>query len=257
MNVTLDLRCGVSGDMVLGALMDWLGRNGDVREIISDLELAASVMSPTRVEMKHVDRHGTQAARFLVSWDKMSRESVLGEDMISFIEDGLSRISIDRAGKEITMRILKNILDAESIAHLVNDLGEVHLHETGTPDTIVDAVGIGLLYDRLELEGAWIQGTPISLGYGTIDTSHGELEVPVPAVRSMIRNLPVRSGPVPGELATPTGVAAAMALIEIWLDSRAGGDSILIPGEVVGSGAGLNSYPHPFRNTLDIYLEDR
>ncbi|MGA1821516.1 MAG: nickel insertion protein [Thermoplasmatota archaeon] len=257
MNVTLDLRCGVSGDMVLGALLEWYGRSGDAKRIIDDLESAASVMSPTRVKLSGVDRHGSHASRISVSWDKMERDSVMGEDMINIMEEGLSRISIDRAGREMTMRILKNILDAESIAHIVNDLGEVHLHETGTPDTIVDAVGIGILYDRLELDGAWIQGTPISLGYGTVETSHGVLEVPVPAVRSMIRNLPVRSGPVPGELATPTGVAAAKALVEIWLDSREGGDNIRIPGEIVGSGAGMRAYPNPFRNVLDLYLEDR
>jgi uncharacterized protein (DUF111 family) len=71
----------------------------------------------------------------------------------------------------------------------------------------------------------------------------------------MVRDIPVRGGPVPGELATPTGVAASIVLTEIWLDERSGGDLSALPGKVIGSGAGRREYSAPFRNALDIYME--
>jgi hypothetical protein len=213
-------------------------------------------MKPTTIEAKRVDRHGREAILVDVSWDGDSGGSVSGDEMRGHLRDGLSRTTISSFGRSKTERILEEILEAESVAHIVRDTGKVHLHETGTPDTIVDAVGIGMLFERLELEGAWVQGTPISLGYGKVETQHGLLEVPVPAVRAMIRNLPVRSGPVPGELATPTGVAAVKNIVEIWKDQKTGGDGVKLPGKRVGSGAGHRVYEPPFRNVLDIYLTE-
>lgn len=255
MNVTLDLRCGVSGDMVLGALLDRYSRTCDVSEILGILMDAASAISPTRVTFGSIDRHERPAGRVDVGWED-GFEPMDGEGLLGHLRRSFETSGIGRTGRRISERILGRMLEAESVVHMVRDPMEVHLHETGTPDTIVDVLGIGLLYERLELDGAWVQATPISLGYGEVVTAHGTLQVPVPAVRAMIRGIPVRGGPVPGELATPTGVAAALAITEIWLDQEAGGDLVQLPGEIVGSGAGRREYSPPFRNALDIYMEE-
>jgi pyridinium-3,5-bisthiocarboxylic acid mononucleotide nickel chelatase len=254
MNVTLDLRCGVSGDMLLGALLQWYSRDNDNEEFLGILEEAASVMHPTRIGYSETDRNG-KAARIEVEWEN-GEDHVTGEEMSRYLSEAVKISGIKRTGRRISEKILGRILEAESLVHLVMDPGEVHLHEAGTPDTIVDALGIGMLYERLELDGAWVQATPISLGYGEVATAHGTLQVPVPAVRSMIRGIPVRGGPVPGELATPTGVAAAVVMTEIWLDQGSGGDLAVLPGKIAGSGAGRREYSPPFRNALDIYLEE-
>ncbi len=254
MNITLDLRCGVSGDMLLGAMLHYYSEKEDPKDILSTLSDAASEISETEVGFKVISRHDRIAGRLEVRWrsdyDHITADRLVGQLRKSFESSG-----IGRAGREISEKIMRRMLDAESIVHVIRDPLEVHLHETGTPDTIVDILGIGLMYEVLELDEAWIQSTPISMGYGEVQTSHGLLEVPVPAVRAMIRNIPVRSGPVPGELATPTGVAAALVLTEIWLDETSGGDLAVLPGRLVGSGAGKREYSPPFRNALDIYME--
>jgi uncharacterized protein (DUF111 family) len=255
MNVNIDLRCGVAGDMILGAMMDWYSRVGDLEEAISEIETAASVMAPIRLSADRVERHGRKALSLNVSWRKLSEREVSGDLMLGYLDEAISLTTMGYYGKDLAHRILRGILDAEMTAHMVHSDEFIHLHETGTPDTIVDAVGLGILFEKLGLEGAWIQATPISLGYGRVETEHGVLEIPVPAVRAMIRNIPVRSGPVPGELATPTGVAAALSLVEIWMDRTDGGDSTDLSGERVGSGAGQKFYDPPFRNILDIYME--
>jgi uncharacterized protein (DUF111 family) len=135
-------------------------------------------------------------------------------------------------------------------------MDEVHLHEAGTPDTLVDMIGISLLFDLLELDGEWIKATPVSLGSGKVKTSHGEMDVPVPAVRAMIRNLPARSGPVMGELATPTGIAAVSSFVEIWMDHSELGDKGEIDGSLLGIGAGSREYPS-FPNMLGIWEVDQ
>ena len=253
-NVTIDMRNGVAGDMLLSAMLDFHG--GETYDLVEDISVASSVMKPTSVEARRVERHGREAFILDVSWEGENDKAVSGEDMKGYLRDALSESTISSAGRSVSERILDEILEAESVAHMVQDPESVHLHEAGTPDTLVDTVGLGMLFERLELDGAWIQGTPISLGYGKVNTEHGLLEVPVPAVRAMIRNLPVRSGPVPGELATPTGVASAKSMVEVWMDHRSGGDGAVIPGKLVGSGAGHRLYEAPFRNVLDIYLSE-
>ena len=255
MNITLDLRCGVSGDMLLGAMIQYYSASHDPSWILSDLSEAASIISETRVGFSTIDRHGRPAGRLEVKW-KADYDRIRGDRLVGYLRRAFESSGIGRTGREISEKVMRRILDAESIVHIVRDPLEVHLHETGTPDTIVDVMGIGLMYETLEMDGAWIQSTPISLGYGEVVTAHGRLQVPAPAVRVMMRDIPVRSGPVLGELATPSGVAAALVMSEIWLDDRSGGDTSVLPGHVVGSGAGKREYPPPFRNALDIYVED-
>ncbi|MDG6224244.1 MAG: DUF111 family protein [Candidatus Thermoplasmatota archaeon] len=255
MNVTLDLRCGISGDMLLGAMLHWYSKSSDITDVLTSIEEASSAISPTKVSFGTVERHGIASGRLEVKWrsdhDHIKADRLMGHLRRSFEDSG-----IGRTGREISEKILRRMLEAESIVHVVRDPMDVHLHETGTPDTIVDVLGIGMMYELLELDSCWVQATPISLGYGEVDTSHGKLKVPVPAVRAMIRDVPVRGGPVSGELATPTGVAAALVMTEIWLDQETGGDMSEIHGERVGSGAGKREYAPPFRNALNIYLED-
>ena len=254
MSIIFDLRSGVSGDMLLGAMLQMYP--GDRQEVLDDLVKAASVLSPTRVWTEDIERRGNKGLKLNTEWDKMRFGYTPALDMMSYLDDGLGQISAGDRVVRMAKRILLNILQAEMTAHQCRTMEEVHLHEAGTPDTIVDAVGISLLFDMLKLDGEWVKATPISLGTGTVMTSHGELEVPVPAVRPMIRHIPVRSGPMKGELATPTGVAAVSAFVDIWMDHEDLGDTGEIPGKLRGSGAGAREYPS-FSNMLCIWeVED-
>lgn len=253
MTIIFDLRCGVSGDMLLGALLDAF--EGDKYEVIHTIEKAASVMSPTTVNTNEIERFDLKAISIDVIWESMEVHSTGSMDMIAYMGKALDTISANPRVQKMAKRILQNILEAEMIAHKCRLMEDVHLHEAGTPDTLVDAIGISLLFDKLEMDGEWIHATPISLGAGKVRTDHGLLDVPVPAVRAMIRNIPVRTGPVEGELATPTGVAAVSSFVEIWMDHENIGDSDTIDGRILGRGAGSREYSS-FPNILTIMEVD-
>ncbi|MGA1848967.1 MAG: nickel insertion protein [Thermoplasmatota archaeon] len=255
MRLTLDLRCGVSGDMLLGALLDWYSMESDVSVFIRDLSRAASVQSPTRINSFETDRGGKKVRRLEVEWDRLESGTTSGIEMKAHLEKALVVMGCKERSKKVARRMLNMILEAEAAVHNESGPDQVHLHEAGTPDTLVDVVGIAQLYDKLEVDGYWVRGTPISLGRGMIATAHGAYEIPVPAVRHMLREIPANTGPVDGELATPTGVAAAKSIVEIWLDDEEGGDCASLPGKPVGRGAGEREYTDEFTNTLTIYEE--
>ena len=96
--------------------------------------------------------------------------------------------------------------EAEASVH-GTDLAETHFHEVGADDAIADIVGVALLLDDLNVER--VVTTPLATGGGTVDTSHGEYPVPVPAVVELAEEATwsLRGGPVDAELLTPTGAA--------------------------------------------------
>jgi len=247
----LDLRCGASGDMLLSALLDRYSSRGDTSEVIEQICKAASVQAPTVVKTCRVDRHGARPLMVDVEWTDLYPVTIPGLRMMEYLKEGLERVDIGQKGRSLAERTLQRLLEGEMEAHMARSIDGVHLHEAGTPDTLVDIVGISLLYDRMDLDDIWITGTPISLGRGIVETDHGPMEVPVKAVRPMIRNLPTRTGPVEGELATPTGVAALVSLVRIWSDDYPSGEGL----NVTGMGAGKRRYPPPFRNVLTIFEE--
>ncbi len=253
MTVTLDLRCGVSGDMLLGALLDWYSLDRPLEPILETISDAASVQKRTSVEVGRVERGGKEALSLTTSWEPLGYRSIKASGMLAIFEEALSVVSISDVSADRARRAMRVILEAEVKAHLKGRLQDVHLHETGTPDTLVDVIGMGLMHDRLALDGEWIHGTPVSLGKGYVETAHGRMRVPVPAVRAMIGNVPVMSGPMEGELATPTGVAGALSLVEIWMDHSEEGAGIPEGVKAVGSGAGSREYEGPFDNILTIY----
>ncbi|MGA1793074.1 MAG: nickel insertion protein [Thermoplasmatota archaeon] len=256
MYLTLDLRCGVSGDMLLGALLDWYeAEKGDIQPVLDIIMKAASVQSPTRVWTRNVMRGDLKAKRFYVEWERLENDTTTGAQMLSYLESGLSLTSMNTRVKKLAGRMMRILLEAEAAVHNERSVNDVHLHEAGTPDTLADVIGIAYVSDRLEVDGYWVRSTPVSLGAGTIGTEHGAFDIPVPAVRHLIRELPARHGPVNGELATPTGVAAARALVEFWMDHGDVGDCAPLKGKPVGRGAGEREYGDGFPNTLTLYEE--
>lgn len=254
MDLVFDLRCGVSGDMLLSALLDWSSGSDDIRA----LEEAASVHSPTRISTGTVSRDGIEAKQVRVEWDEPENRTHTGGEMLEFLEKGMDILVTNDRTRKLSRRILTNILEAEAVVHNENSVTDVHLHEAGTPDTLVDVLGIARLCDRMEVDGYWVKATPVSLGTGIITTAHGVYDIPVPAVRHMMRSANWRSGPVEGELATPTGMAAVNALVEIWLQESEVPDDIPHRWRKVGTGAGSRVYSGGFTNTLSIYeVEER
>ncbi|EGY80682.1 MAG: nickel pincer cofactor biosynthesis protein LarC [Peptoniphilus sp.] len=120
------------------------------------------------------------------------------------IEEIVRNIKVSEKVKKDIMEVYKHIAEAESVAHNV-DVSEIHFHEVGTMDAIADITAVCFLIDELEVEK--IIASPINVGSGHVHCAHGILPVPAPATAYILKDVPMYTSEIRGELCTPTGAA--------------------------------------------------
>jgi len=120
------------------------------------------------------------------------------------IEHLIGHLHVSDIVKKNAVGIYKLIAEAESHAHGV-PVSQIHFHEVGEMDAIADIVGVCMLME--ELSPDMILASPISVGSGQVRCAHGILPVPAPATAHILRDVPIHSGNIVGELCTPTGAA--------------------------------------------------
>ncbi len=215
---------GVSGDMILGALVDC----GVPREAIED-QLRRLPLSGWSLEVSSVMRNGLRGTHVQVSVPHEHVHRHLS-DIRRIIEDS----SLDAWVKEKSVQAFTLLAQAEARCHGV-DVEEVHFHEVGAMDAILDVVGS---FAGLHILGVTeVHSGPIALGTGTVECAHGTMPVPVPAVVRLVEGLPVIRTTVPFELTTPTGAAILKAAVDHWTFST------MTTGRVSGMGAGSRDLP--------------
>ncbi len=148
--------------------------------------------------------------------------------------------------KQRSRSVFDRLAEAESVAHGV-DIKDVHFHEVGVIDSFIDVVG-GVLGCYL-LNVDRITSSPINVGSGSIQTSHGLLPVPGPAVAALAKGIPIYTDGPRQELATPTGVALLRTLASEF------GTMPTIKSMAVGYGAG-DQDPEGWPNALRVFLQD-
>jgi len=165
----------------------------------------------------------------------------------------LSRIQKILAGstlpgpvKERSRSVFDRLAEAEGLAHRVA-VKDVHFHEVGVVDSFIDVVG-GVLGCYL-LNAARVTSSAINVGAGSIQTSHGLLPVPGPAVAVLAKGIPIYAAGPPCELATPTGVALLRTLASEF------GPMSPMKSTTVGYGAGDHD-PDGWPNALRVFLEE-
>jgi uncharacterized protein (TIGR00299 family) protein len=216
----LDCSCGVSGDMLLGALesLGALTAMPNLLASLSDLEVGCAALPTTR--------NGISATAYRVTAADDQPHRGLG-DVLEVID----RAQVPEAVKERSARVFRRIAEVEARIH-DSTPDAVHFHEVGAVDAIVDVLGVCLGFNSLGLDALVV--SPVALGGGTVDSAHGTLPVPTPAALGLLAGTPLvaRGGPVDVELATPTGIA----LLTEW--ATATGPMPAMAVDAVGIGAG-------------------
>ena len=228
-----DCFSGISGDMVLGALID-LGV--DIEALRSGL--GALRLGGYHLEARRVAKQGISGIYVEVVAQGDEGGRTLG-DILGLIEQSDLSDDIREQGKRIFIRLG----EAEAKVHH-KDLDAVHLHEVGAIDTIVDVVGALIGLKILGVEK--VICSPLNLGQGLVKCSHGLLPVPAPVTAELVKEVPVRATDVEGELTTPTGAAIITSIAARF------GDMPLMRIHDVGYGAGKMDLHVP--NLLRVFV---
>ncbi len=199
--VYFDASAGLSGDMILGALIDLGVAPALFKERISGLRL------PVDISVRRVRRGVLSALKVDVRVRRQKPVERTLADVERLILD--SRFPTDV--KDRSVAIFRRLFAAEARVH-GRRLRDAHLHEVGADDALVDVVGSVFLADELGV--AEFHSSPLNVGSGAVRTSHGILPVPPPAVAELLKGIPVYSAWVESELVTPTGAAIASTIVQ-------------------------------------------
>jgi pyridinium-3,5-bisthiocarboxylic acid mononucleotide nickel chelatase len=196
----LDAFSGVAGDMTIAALVD-LG----VPFAVLENAFEELPVSGFHAHLGHVHRSGIVATTFDVHVEGKQPERTYGWIDRMLAESGLG----DRV-KTLARRIFRRLGEAEANVHKM-PLEEVHFHEVGGVDAIIDIVGAAT---AIEWIGASVVATPLPMGKGFVSARHGTLPLPAPAVIDCLRGVPTYAVALDAELVTPTGAAIVASIAE-------------------------------------------
>ena len=226
-----DCFAGAAGDMVLGALIDAGVKLEDVRRALGSLAIA-----PTTVWTERVTRTGISATKFCVrgehapldhahdhdrdhdhkhahvhqhSGPRTTNHEPPTEEKHHHVHRSLADISrlidgsaLTRTGKDRAKELFNRLGEAEAAIHGV-PLDQVHLHEVGALDSIIDIVGTVFAMESIGADR--IVASPLNVGSGSVQSAHGVYPVPAPATARLLKNAPIYVGPQKVEMVTPTG----------------------------------------------------
>jgi uncharacterized protein (TIGR00299 family) protein len=231
-----DCFAGASGDMILGALV---GVGVDPRVLTE--KLSALNVSGYEINFETVDRSGISATHARVHTAHEHAHRHLGDILKIIYESGLSDGVKDRAA-----RVFSRLAEAEARIHNV-PVEKIHFHEVGALDAIVDVVGACIGFELLKVER--FSCSELHVGSGMVEMAHGRFPVPPPAVAELLKDAPVYSSDIKGELVTPTGAAIISTVC------REFGPLPKMKIERTGYGAGTREYQN-FPNVLRLILGD-
>jgi len=221
---------GISGDMLLGALIDLGG----------DLKKFQAIIEAVKKE---------EGAKFSVKVNKVRKKGITATDVsvesrarCDDLVSAIKALPLVEAEKNFSLQVAKTLIDAESKVHGVSGR-EIRLHELGSIDTLVDIVGTSVLANSVGMLSSDVEvySSHVLVGKGKVVTEEGLMPVPPPAVLEILReySIPFRLSTTEGELATPTGVSLLSHLATSFENIP------IIRPEVIGIGAGKANLDFP------------
>jgi hypothetical protein len=229
-----DCFSGASGDMLLGSLLDAGLSLEDLRA-----DLARLAVGGYRLEASKVTRQGLTGTHLRVLLESNEDRPARTLPAIEAIIGGSD---LSEQVRWRSLAVFRRIARAEAAIHGTT-VEEVHFHEIGAVDSLVDVVGFACALERLGIERVY--SSPLTLGSGTVQTEHGRLPAPAPATLALLAEVgaPTVPGPAATELVTPTGAAL--------LSEFAAFERPAISIEVVGYGFGTKRLDWP--NALRVW----
>ncbi len=230
-----DCFSGISGDMHLGAMLDVGVDEGYLRSTLSLLGMDGE---------------------YRLAVGRGSRKGITGTKVDVILEQGthpphrhLGDITDIINGSSLPLRICTKSIEtfgilarAEAAVHGTS-VDEVHFHEVGATDAIVDIVGAAICVDYLGADA--IYSSPVELGGGFVTCAHGRIPVPAPATVEILRGAPVRLGAVGHETTTPTGAALLAEYVQEYREN--------VSFEIEGVGYGIGTRDTEIPNVLRVY----
>lgn len=222
----LDCFSGISGNMMLGALVD---AGVDVAQL--EAELARLALTGYTISARQVQRHGLQGTYVEVETAKTQNARHLQD-----IQTLIQKSDLPQTVKRQSIAIFERMAAAEARVHGI-PVEAVHFHEVGAVDAIVDVVGsaIGLWLLGVEM----VYASPVHVGRGRLECAHGTLPVPAPATQELLKGVPIYGRDVDLELVTPTGAAILTGLAQSY------GNAPPMRVTHIGYGAGSRNLPCP------------
>jgi pyridinium-3,5-bisthiocarboxylic acid mononucleotide nickel chelatase len=234
--VWVDASAGASGDMLLGALV---GAGVPVAVLQDAVDAVAP--EPVGLRVEQVRRGGLAATRVHVGVTDSTVHRTWHH-----VRDLLAHGALDARVRDLALAAFERLAVAEAAVHGTTP-DDVHFHEVGALDAIADVVGVCAGFVHLDAKSVTV--SPVAVGSGAVETAHGTLPVPPPAVAELLRGVPTYAGAVAMELCTPTGAALLTTLATAY------GPQPAMTVETIGIGAGGRD-PEGHPNVLRLFAGD-
>ncbi|MDE7034057.1 MAG: nickel pincer cofactor biosynthesis protein LarC [Mucispirillum sp.] len=206
----LDMTTGISGDIMLAALA---GLGADIKKL-SDV-LSKMLNKPVELDIETVWRNAVACNRLIIKCDIDGEPFRYLEDIKKMIYSA----ECNELVKDNAVQTFEIIAEAESRVHGIG-IEEVHFHEIGAVDTIIDVFGASWCLNELNIDRV-ISNIPVT-GYGYINAAHGIIPLPAPATLKILENIPLNRVDTEGEMITPTGAALLKTYVSEYTNSFSG-----------------------------------
>lgn len=224
----LDLSMGAAGDMLAAALFQLVPEQEQVLARVNGLGLPG-----VEARLLPAEKCGIQGLHYQVLIHGQEEQEHHGRHLHDIVEI-LAAADLPETVREDALAVYRLLAQAESKAH-GRPVEQIHFHEVGQLDAIVDIVTVCLLMHTLNPER--VCASPVHVGSGTVHCAHGILPVPAPATAELLKGIPCYSGEIQGELCTPTGAALLRHFVQDF------GPMPELRTERIGCGMGSKDFP--------------
>jgi len=235
-----DCFSGIAGDMILGALIDAGFKVSVLEKELKKLDLTGYRIKTQTVSYNHIA--GTDI--------NIEIKEVHSHRSLSDIKNLIKNSELDEQIKKQSISIFQRLGEAESKVHDI-PIEEVHFHEVGAVDAIIDIVGSVIGIKNLGIKEVYC--SPLPMGKGFVKCSHGILPIPAPATVELAKGKPVYSDERKQELVTPTGAAIITTVADQF------GNMPLMKIDKIGYGSGKtrSDYPNLLRVSIGELILDK